>query len=442
MCDRFFVQTRAAKSKMSFEEAKQYLRTEDKDGGSLYEHLSKVLLKIITEKPGDANAMFEEISAGLRTTAPKKLPLEGDVDELKPAKEAQLGWCASIGKLYDQEEGEASYPDLMTEANVFEWAGLQLGRTETYRLYLGIKAKALAEGGKLKFWGKILTRGPEDYYVIQGENPDPPSSDDVQTIEGAEGTNKDAFWVATRAGGDWIRLPNVTPEAIVAARQLKKFLTGDLSAPVPSYPVFPGGTEAHYLRAQIALINADCAVSPDGFYAEDDEADDDIKKIKPVDEIEEYKTIDDLKSPANWKHHELPINSNGRCNQPPAQEDEDEPQEPPAEDLPVLAAIDNDEPGWHITACPGGPGESPDSIVIAKSLTWPGAVAAAFGNKFLNVYCGFGYKASRGAPYQPPRAPPIQAEWAPNLDGGDKDLIEDTDVISQPVVEQDDDEDA
>jgi radial spoke head protein 4A len=37
---------------------------------------------------------------------------------------------------------------------------------------------------------------------------------------------------------------------IKAARNLKRLLTGRLSSPVSSYPVFPGN-EANYLRAQV-----------------------------------------------------------------------------------------------------------------------------------------------------------------------------------------------
>ena len=43
---------------------------------------------------------------------------------------------------------------------------------------------------------------------------------------------------------------DVTPKAVVAARKIKKYFTGDLDAPVWSYPPFPGN-EAMYLRAQI-----------------------------------------------------------------------------------------------------------------------------------------------------------------------------------------------
>lgn len=57
------------------------------------------------------------------------------------------------------------------------------------------------------------------------------------------------------AGKTWIKLPNVTPQQITVARQIKKFFTGRLDASIVSYPPFPGN-EADYLRAQIARIRS------------------------------------------------------------------------------------------------------------------------------------------------------------------------------------------
>jgi len=332
----------------------------------------------------------------------------------------------------------------MTEANVYEWAGVNLGRTETYRLYLAIKQKATVEARSMRFWGKVIGRSG-DYYVVQGENPEPPSNEDIKVLEGLEGANKYAFWVCKHAGGAWTKLPNVAPEAIVVARQIKRFFTGDLNAPVPSYPPFPGGTEAHLLRAQIAQITSECSVSPGGFYVEDDEADEGVKAIKKVEEMEDFKSAEDLKDASSWVHHEVPINVNGRCNQPPSNDEEEESTEPTDEipELPLLGVISGDEvvdgPAWAISVCPGGTGESPDSVVVAKNLKWPGASAAAFGNKFINIYCGFGHPSARGVPYEPPRVPLIQKEWAPT-DEEDKMLIEDEDKTTQPVAEEEEEE--
>ena len=65
------------------------------------------------------------------------------------------------------------------------------------------------------------------------------------------------------AGKPWVRLPPCTPAQIQKARVFKKYFTGRLDAPVVSYPPFEG-TEAHYLRAQIARINHSTALLPKG----------------------------------------------------------------------------------------------------------------------------------------------------------------------------------
>jgi len=427
---------------MSFEEAKQYLRREDDDGDSLYEHLSRVLLKVIVEKPSNANSVFEQLSQELRGST--RVTPTNDAVKMLPCQEqnAQLEWCEFSAGLYSKESdaAEISYPDIMTEANVYEWNGVDFGRMEIYQLYLSIKQKAMIEAQNLRFWGKIFgTSG--DYYVVQGTNPEPPSAMEVLAMEGAEGTNKYAFWVCNCVGGAWIRLPNVTPDAIVIARKIKRFFTGNINAPVPSYPPFPGGTEAYLLRAQIALITSECSISPSGFYVEDDDTDEGIKGIKKVEEMDEYKSVDDLKDLGSWVHHEVPINVNGRCNQPTAGEEDEDSAEPAEEltDLPLLGAISEDEiadgPGWAVTVYPGGAGESPDSTVCIKSQKWPGAYAAAFGNKFVNVYCGFGCSSARGARYEPSVAPSVQKEWMPAEEDG-KGMLEEEDKITQPVVDE------
>ena len=96
-------------------------------------------------------------------------------------------------------------------------------------------------------------------------------------------------------------------------------------------------------------------------------------------------------------------------------EDEDSRPEQELQNQPILGSIAEDEvvdgPAWTISACPGK-GDSPDSTVCVKSLKWPGAYAVAFGNKFTNIYCGFGCPSLRGVSYKIPATPGIQPEWA------------------------------
>ena len=71
------------------EECKQYLRAQPENGGlSLYDHMTQVLVKLINEKPADANIMFEDLSAAVRasTYAPPPPPAVRLVD----AEEAEV----------------------------------------------------------------------------------------------------------------------------------------------------------------------------------------------------------------------------------------------------------------------------------------------------------------------------------------------------------------
>ena len=74
------------------------------------------------------------------------------------------------------------------------------------------------------------------------------------------------------AGDPWTKLPHVKPIEIVLARQIKKLFTGNLIAPVVTFPPFPG-KEINYLRAQIARISATTHISPTGFYQFEEEED-------------------------------------------------------------------------------------------------------------------------------------------------------------------------
>jgi radial spoke head protein 4/6 len=83
------------------------------------------------------------------------------------------------------------------------------------------------------------------------------------------------YWVSLDPSGDkksWSKLPHVTPDQIKVARYHRRFFTGDLSAPVPSFPPLLGNTEAHLLRAVIAEITADTHLHLAGLLEPDDDA--------------------------------------------------------------------------------------------------------------------------------------------------------------------------
>ena len=66
---------------------------------------------------------------------------------------------------------------------------------------------------------------------------------------------------------------------------MKKLFTGELKAPVTTFPPFPG-SEMHYLRAQIARISATTHISPSGYFQspeeEEEEEDETGKKATIV----------------------------------------------------------------------------------------------------------------------------------------------------------------
>lgn len=121
------------------------------------------------------------------------------------------------------------------------------------------------------------------------------------------GANKFVYYVCKEPGLPWIKLPPVSPAQITAARQIQKFLTGRLDAPVVSYPPFPGN-EANYLRAQIARISAGTQVSPQGFFQageeegdEEEEAPRDSCEVNP--DFEGVPVPEMAESLSTWVHH-------------------------------------------------------------------------------------------------------------------------------------------
>lgn len=308
------------------------------------------------------------------------------------------------------------------------------------------------------------------------------------------GTNQYCYWVCTVAGGEWIALPDVTPEQIQAARKIKRYFTGDLSASVPSHPAFPG-TEKEYLRAQIARIAHSTAIAPRGHFKlaeeepEEEEEEEEEggekkpKKEKPIyrlpymekvpeivpriaageepsEEDEEAakklelpKSGDEFMNLKNWVHV-LPsiLQTQGRClffkpEKPEGEEGGAEEEEMDEEAkklaeakeaelmekiLPILAPLNLAHglgkisanslayPAWRINKCQERLDAALDSSLIsAKSLRWPGAVSyvrvskkSGAVEKFGSIYVGNGHKYDLHLCSTPQFAPASQNEFA------------------------------
>lgn len=441
----------------SVAELRQLLK-EDATGKNLYDHLTETLMKILLDKPKNAYDSFETISADVKMNTLDPNPEKGKPLPMNAAQlEKQIHWtstCEALLKIPEEptEEGgvkfQTLYPD---DKEALAWAGVSLGAGETYRLFLSIKK--LSEGQsneveKLRLFGKIQTRS-KPYYVVEGCNPDEEEGADATTQEGKTGVNKNAYWVSQNIeGGDWTRLPDATMAQIVTARLTKKLLTGDLAAPVNSFPPFDG-VESNLLRVQIARISAATSISPDGYFTLSEE---EVPLVVSADNETINGTFPkasgDLKEPDAWKHHETGLNKLGRVQ--PMPEILDAAGEPivPEEEVEVFPPLNGIKPElWTFRTSPGGAGSSPNSMVIARSLRWPGAVAVAYGRKFINVYVGNAIandtvKRNPETPslmtyaaYAPPLPKTIEIEWQapPEEEEGGLRLVENPDAKADPT---------
>eukprot|EP01060_Flectonema_neradi_P037905 TRINITY_DN778_c0_g1_i3.p1 TRINITY_DN778_c0_g1~~TRINITY_DN778_c0_g1_i3.p1 ORF type:complete len:555 (+),score=157.07 TRINITY_DN778_c0_g1_i3:128-1792(+) len=189
----------------------------------------------------------------------------------------------------------------------------------------------------------------------------------IQSEPPGVGLNRVTFWVCQYAGGPWTELPDVTPQQIISSQKIKKYLTGNLDAPVNSYPPFPG-KEINYLRAQLARIWSSSTVAPEGeveaFVAEDEEEEEEeeenpnaikYQKFNPLTSeakpIQLEEGIESLATSEKWVHTRPFIYKTGRGTQlppkpepeedeaaeEPEDEEEKEPEEEPKELLQPIA---------------------------------------------------------------------------------------------------------
>jgi radial spoke head protein 4/6 len=408
-----------------FETAKAFLQT--KQGGvSIYEHLTEVLLKLITEQPKDAVTQFERISAAVKSSsvydhspatgasAAAAAVGAGEPSEESTVRDAAIARVAAASAVFkrpgeDEEVGEAEgVQDVADAANYLEWAGVGLGKEEMFRLGLSLrKLGSSSQARSLRLWGKI--QGLNGDYIIAegrvdaGDDESEEARDALGNVIEPTGTgvNTTTYWVCEFAGADWKRLPRVTPHQLIVARQIKRFFTGDLEAAVGGHPPFPGN-EAAFLRAQIARISADAVLVPAGHLkrTEDEES----RDVEPVPD-EEYGG-DDLSANDGWVHLMLPINAIGRTAPNPKEGDAEEgggddeglltqPLKPIAEDSPLTP--EDEGPPFAIRACPGTGIPLPEpgkGVCVVKSLRWPGAVSVGVGRRFANFYAGFAVEAA------------------------------------------------
>lgn len=474
--------THVSERELSIINAKAYLTTSTDFQPNLYDHLTNVLKKLFDERPENPIEIFENIS---RQVKAEQFTSDKDriIDEYVPSLQYHLAQeqKSLFSKVSEQEqemetdeEVDTPLPDIMELSFNFEQAGVGLGREETYKIFLALNQ--LVESHPLqtvRFWGKIL--GTKSNYIIgevqyregedveEEEEENEKSDDKIEAGEEEEeaqgekeeddfpkstykpppvipkeenrfGTNKFSYFVCSQPGKEWIKLPPVTPDQISISRKIKKIFTGNLDAPIVSYPPFPGN-EANYLRAMIARISAGTQISPFSYYhfgEEEEEEDEDgfarMDFVKNSD-FGGY-TPRELLDPSKWVHHIQYILPQGRCkwfnsvqrdnNIEEDEEDDEEEEEREIADEPVpeagpmlLTPLSEDvsidsTPPWSFALSSNLIPQY--ALAVVKSNLWPGATTFSNGMKFENVYIGFGHKYN-SQNYSPAPPPEVQTEY-------------------------------
>ena len=240
------------------EEAQSFLST-DVSGSNLYDHLTDVLTKILSDRPDDALAAFESISKEVKMSKFTVDSAPGVVSNDAAAAAA----VANLGKLAAPAEGAdaSAAQSLYTEAWLLEYAGVSFG-SDTMTLQAAMAELTAGGNTGVRVWGKV--NGTEsDYFIFEGTPAEPAESADGTEDASGTGANALAYWALSTSTGAVTQLGNVSYAQIVAARKVRKFFTGNLDAKVSAYPPFPGA-EAGYLRAIIALISSDCSLAVSG----------------------------------------------------------------------------------------------------------------------------------------------------------------------------------
>ncbi|KAA3680749.1 radial spoke head protein 4A [Paragonimus westermani] len=379
------------------------------------------------------------------------------------------------------ENSEHPLPNLTEIFYQFEKAGVGLCNNEATQLYLAIKALVNVHPVKIaRFWGKIFGV-MQNYYIletefIEGEETEEEDEEAVNNdennteLEDAEdeegetkdalpkskwksppkvpregnnmGVNKKVYFVCHEPGLQWMRLPAVTPEQIVAARSICTIFTGNLDAHVNCSPPFPG-TEANYLRAQIARISASTQISPEGFYHVGDGGEEEEEEMNDEEggERQRYSKNEDYEAlpikelvnsnVENWVHHMSYILPQGRVvwwnptqnvdeeldefnvDEDGENEQADKVAAQPERGPPILTKISTDvpifgQPAWSTRLTSKLIPEH--AVALVSSNLWIGAHTVAWGKQFENIYIGWGQK-SVGPGYQAYLPPDVLCEY-------------------------------
>jgi len=411
-----------------------------------YDHLEKIVNRVISEKPKDAYGLVEVLSRLVR-----QQPDPGADTKMVEDLETTSAYVQKVRELdkVPAEEGNpvnvgCAVPDFVEEAEMLQWAGFGFGEMESYKVKCSLRNlafKSQDQGfSKIKLWGKILGSS-KDYYIAEAskDGADDPDDENPDSEPLGVGANTYSYFVTNDLCDEWTKLPNIKPSEIVASRRIKKILTGDLDAKVVTHPPFPG-TERVLLRAQIARITCDTGLMfKDFLKREGNFGEEEATEPAPNEEFG-MPTAAELFTTAGWQHKEPHILQHGRTTHREApEEDEENPEQnklrkkmlaqqesDPARD--PIRALDGDCLEWTIkqygdTALYRNPITDPENprylpwkgkprsnaITCVRSLTWPGAVTVAQYANMVSLYVGYGL-AAKEPDFFPSMLPDVQEE--------------------------------
>lgn len=422
----------------------------------IYDHLGKIINRVVVEKPQDAHGLVEVLSRLIKEESSKgeaqvdsgnaargevpedveanaSLRAREEVDATLRAKRAD--YISKVKDLYTEEpplsEG-CEIPDFMASADILSWAGVGFGEMESYRIMTSMNRLAVVETpngvSSLRLWGK-LHGTKADYYVVEAiAEGREPLDDGVTEDPGQEGANKYLYFVTTDLNEPWTKLPEVRPWHIMASRQIKKLLTGDLEEPVITHPLFPDGSlepkpaegddekppapvigkpgrEKQLVRAIIARISADTSVTMKGVLIRDDDQD------PPIIDNDEFKypTTEELSSLDGWIHNRPALlKTIGRTKHLKEDGDDDvDEKQPDREPVPdMIRGLKDDGLKWVVKQFgetrsfrnPWDPQfkERSDVVTALRCLTWPGSITCLKSglvqprHTLVNIYVGYG----------------------------------------------------
>lgn len=432
------------------------------NGSSVFGHVSEILLKLVDERPINPVDVFEEVSAAVKQAqySTTDAPLRASYEE-----NPSVAWAKSTGEQLlmkgpgeeaSSAGGDCAIENLSADMEMIRAAGVGIGTHEATSIAVGLRK--LAQQAPIKtarFWGKI-SGTTRDYLIAEctytdpsAHEPEAPETAPVPPLEPiGTGLNSFVYYVVGYAQGDvfghytydtWIKLPPIRPDHIMAARQIKKMFTGNLEAPVRSYPPFPGN-EAEYLAAQITRISRGATMTIEGLWAvsEDEETGATVIKQKEQggeDPFEVKKSgAEGLTNPEGWKalwvHHPLypavlskmgrtswpvPVLADGE-EEPPEDEnkEEAEPLNKPLDEEVGVGAMDPFS--MRLTT----PVLGDFSPAVLSSTRWLGAHTIALEAHVVNVYCGDGLKYGGSGAFQvvmPPALPEECSDLMPGEEG-------------------------